>query len=226
MEAFKFLDRAGVSTLTGYRWPLPSGRAPGPWVEAVAVRPCHAGIHACTEAHLAYWIAERLWVVELDGETLPAEHKIVAGRGRLVRRVDSWHSRIRAELAADVAWRSRDLAVSALRAHGHGALADRLASCSSLDDVAALRSAASITIGEDALRDAALLAGDCAFAAAHGKPAEAPFVAACAAGHATTVDGGAESAYRTAFHAERDRQSRWMIERLDVAPRRHGWWRR
>lgn len=229
MEAFKFLDQAGATALTGYRWPLPSGQAPGAWVEAANVRPCYEGIHACTADDLAYWISDHLWVIELDGQIVPGRHKVAAARGRLVRPVERWRDRVLAELAADVAWRSRELATAILRQHDQPGLADRFAACRSLSELAELRPPVMDAMDKRSFVGvAALLAGDCAFLAERGKPAEAPFVAACAAGHAAAGLAGAEPAYRAAFDAERSRQSRWIAERLEPAGRRRHprWWRR
>jgi len=224
MQAFKFLDEDGTTALTGYRWPRPTGRAPGPWVEADAVRPCHEGLHGCSADHLAYWISDQLWLIELDGEPVPGRHKVVARRARLVRRVTTWHRRVRSDLAFDVAWRTRDLAVAALRRDGRTDLGNRLSAARSLGNLAASRSDIADVIGRHSVAAvAALLAGDCGYLAQHGEPAEAPFVAACAAGHvaaSAALAGAAEEAYETAFHAERARQSRWIAERIGVKGQR------
>jgi len=218
VEAFKFLDRTGTAVLTGHAWPLPPGAKPGPWVEAAEVRPCQVGVHACTANDLSYWISEELWVVELDGEIVPGRHKLAARRGRLVRRVDAWRARIAAELATDVAWRSRDLAVDVLHRHGHGGAADRLAACASVRETAALAAGIADTVPEaSAAGTAVLLAADCASFAGGGGAAASPFVAACAAGNAAAGADGAEPVFRAAFHAERSRQSHWIAERLDAA---------
>jgi len=218
VEAFKFLDSTGTSVLTGFRWPLPADGSPGPWVEAAGVRPCRAGVHACAADDLAYWIADHLWVVELAGETAPGRHKVAARRGRLIHRIDAWHLGVQGELAADVTWRSRDLALSALRHVGHHGMADRLAACSSGPDLAAVCAEIAGTVGEaSAVGTAALLAADCASFAAPHESTGAPYAAACAAGHAATMTGGTAAAYQAAFHAERVRQSRWVAQRLDVA---------
>lgn len=40
--------------------------------------------------HLARWICEELWEVELDGEVEARGHELRAPRGRLLRRVEAW----------------------------------------------------------------------------------------------------------------------------------------
>jgi hypothetical protein len=51
---------------------------------------CASGIHACHVAHLPYWLNWELWRVELGGEILEGDTKVVAERGRLVDRIDAW----------------------------------------------------------------------------------------------------------------------------------------
>ncbi len=84
MIAFKFLDEEGVAPFTGFRWPV------GEWVDAGRVDPCRSGIHALRALDLPYWLGPRLWEIELEGEVLEQERKLVAGRGRLLRRRDEW----------------------------------------------------------------------------------------------------------------------------------------
>ena len=117
--AYKFLDRDGGTALSGYRWVLPTGDEPGAWLEVAEVRPCRSGIHACRAGDLAYWLHQELWQVELDGDLTEADRKVVARRGRLVRRVGGWSGGANVELFAWCAWRVRDLAVGALRAESH-----------------------------------------------------------------------------------------------------------
>jgi hypothetical protein len=86
--AYKFLRADGSSVFTGYAWPLPAA-GPGAWVEAPA-DPCRSGIHACRVADLPYWAGRVLYEIELDGELREESTKVVAGRGRLVRRIAAW----------------------------------------------------------------------------------------------------------------------------------------
>ena len=94
MIAYKFLEHDGVSRFTGFQWPLPNG-GPAPWVEAEAVEPCRGGIHACRVTDLPIWIGPELWVIALDGEIVEQERKLVASRGRLVRRLPGWNDDLR-----------------------------------------------------------------------------------------------------------------------------------
>ena len=74
--------------LTGFAWPLPNG-APGDWVEEVEL--CRSGVHACRPGDLSNWLAPVLYEIELDGDVAEAGMKVVAPRGRLVRRIGAWN---------------------------------------------------------------------------------------------------------------------------------------
>ena len=78
-----------VGPFSGFRWPQPPADGPAPWVESQPSR-CASGIHACTPEQLPYWLNWELWRVELDGEIVEGETKLVAERGRLLARVDAW----------------------------------------------------------------------------------------------------------------------------------------
>ena len=114
VKAYKFLagDRSGL--FTRFRWPLPSGDAPGAWVEAEPVSSCRSGVHACRVEQLPYWLAAGLYEVELEGEIVEKPLKVVAARGRLVRRIDAWNDAARAEFAAACGERARELGGAAL----------------------------------------------------------------------------------------------------------------
>jgi hypothetical protein len=86
--AYKFLGTDGTGVFSGFDWPLPSG-APGAWVEA-PLEPCRSGIHACRRSDLPYWAGQVLYEVELDGELLEQAMKVIATRGRLIRRIGAW----------------------------------------------------------------------------------------------------------------------------------------
>ena len=96
---------------TGFAWPLPNG-APGNWVEA-EVELCRSGVHACRSADLSYWLAPVLCEIELDGDVVAAGMKVVAPRGRLVRRIDAWNDETREEYSQMCIVRAGDLAASA-----------------------------------------------------------------------------------------------------------------
>lgn len=84
MIAYKFLAAGAVAPFTGFQW------SEGEWVEADAADPCRRGVHACRTRDLPIWLDDELWEVELDGEVVEQERKVVAARGRLTRRIDGW----------------------------------------------------------------------------------------------------------------------------------------
>jgi hypothetical protein len=91
--AYKWLAADGTGPFSGFRWPLP-GAAPGEWVEA-AVDPCGSGVHACRVRDLPLWAGQLLYEVELDGPLTEEPTKLVAPRGRLLRRIDAWDAQAR-----------------------------------------------------------------------------------------------------------------------------------
>ena len=110
MIACKFLRRDGTSVFTGHRWDLPNGE-PGGWVEA-RVEPCRSGIHACRVADLPLWAGPTLLEIELDGEVTESRSKLVAPRGRLLRRVDAWEDEVRDAYTRMCADRAHELTSS------------------------------------------------------------------------------------------------------------------
>jgi hypothetical protein len=111
MRAYKFLSADGTGMFSGFAWPLPNG-GPGDWVEA-EVELCRRGVHACRHGDLAYWVAPALYEIELDGDVAEAGMKVVAPRGRLLRRVDAWNDETRDEYSQMCIARAGELATSA-----------------------------------------------------------------------------------------------------------------
>ena len=101
MIALKFLDEHGAAPFTGFRWPL------GEWVDAGELNPCRSGIHALRPRDLPYWLGPQLWVMELDGEILEQQRKLVARRGRLVRRRQEWNRELLDAFTVDCLVRTR-----------------------------------------------------------------------------------------------------------------------
>ena len=215
MRAYKFLTDDGYSVFSGATWPLPAGDEPGPWLEA-DVRPCHSGIHACAPSDLAYWLAPALWEIELDGPVVASRHKVVAPRGRLVRRIDEYGTAVR-ELGALAAWRARDRAVELLHREERTDLADALAAIDTIADLEAFGTALPAPLDEvsPGVRSAQM-ATDAAHYAPAGPLQHAPFISACSAGHSAP----AADDFDAAFAAERQFQSDWLAARLDLGATR------
>jgi hypothetical protein len=110
VKAYKFLAADGMGVFSGFAWPLPSD-APGPWVEA-DVAPCRAGIHACRRGDLSYWVAPVLYEIELDGAVVEGATKIVARRGRLVRRIHAWNEQTREDYSQMCVARTAEIAAA------------------------------------------------------------------------------------------------------------------
>jgi hypothetical protein len=112
VRAYKCLTADGAGVFSGFVWPLPSADGPGDWVES-DVEPCRSGIHACRTVDLPYWLTPALFEIELDGTVEEHSVKVVAPRGRLVRRVDGWDGAALRAYAAMCDARARELAASA-----------------------------------------------------------------------------------------------------------------
>jgi hypothetical protein len=99
--ALKFLDQDAAAPFTGFRWPV------GEWIDAHEIAPCRSGIHALRPRDLPYWLGAQLWEIELDGEIVEQDRKLVARRGRLMRRRDEWNPGLLDAFAGDVLVRTR-----------------------------------------------------------------------------------------------------------------------
>lgn len=111
MIAYKFLRPDRTSVFTGFRWELPDDR-PGPWLDA-QVDPCRSGVHASRSSDLPLWVGPRLYEIELAGEIVAGRSKVVAARGRLLRRVDAWDDDLRDAYTRMCADRAHELALGA-----------------------------------------------------------------------------------------------------------------
>ena len=108
MIAYKFLRADGTGVFTRFAWPLPAG-GPGAWVDA-PVEACRSGVHACRLHDLPLWLGRELYEIELDGAVVEERTKVVAERGRLLRRIDGWDDDTRAAFAGACADRARGYA--------------------------------------------------------------------------------------------------------------------
>jgi hypothetical protein len=204
VRAFKFLGADGCAPFTRTPW------RPGEWIETGSAKPCHVGVHGCLPGDLAYWVADELWEVELDGEIVPSRHKLAGTRGRLVQRIDAYPAAY-AELAEVVAWRARDQLVELAGRHGADELARRFAAATTLAELSAARR----DVTDDPyLYTAAALASDTA--SFSDRPREGLFVAACFSGHVAAGAGGDQAAYDEGYAGERAFQSAWLTERLQL----------
>ena len=107
--ALKFLKEGATSPVQRFIWPVPRGSRPGKWVEAQGeLKVCANGIHAVRlDRGALEWLDNpELWVIELGGERFYDEqgHKLVARKGRLIRRIDGWNETNQRLLATDCAY--------------------------------------------------------------------------------------------------------------------------
>jgi hypothetical protein len=107
VRTYKFLTADRLGVFSRFAWPLPNG-GPGAWVES-EVEPCRAGIHACRVDDLPYWLAPALYEIELDGAFQHQGIKVVAPRGRLLRRVGTWNDATRAAFGRMCLTRAHEL---------------------------------------------------------------------------------------------------------------------
>lgn len=111
MIAYKFLRPDGTSVFTGFQWDLPAGGQPGGWVDA-DVDPCRSGIHGCRTTDLPMWVGQVMYEIELAGQIVEQPAKVVASRGRLLRRIDGWEA-VRDTYTRMCADRAHELALGA-----------------------------------------------------------------------------------------------------------------
>jgi len=204
--AYKFLRAGRIGPFSGALW-AESGEveAPGP-LEA-----CRNGVHACRIDDLAYWLDDELWEIELLGEIVEERLKLLARRGRLARRIDSWDDGTRRAFAE---WCLRRVAAhSAAEARDAGleAEADALQHASSPDEVAAAADAAVDAAQRTGAANAERLASYAADAV-EWTTALPPSGVAYVAGHAADSRSRADSS--DAFAAERALQAKWLAEHL------------
>jgi hypothetical protein len=103
--ALKFLREGGVGTHSGFQWPLPNGK-PGKWVKVTGtLEACENGIHAALPHQAMSWFHAECYVIELGGKVIDSGDKLVARKGRLIRRVDEWNDTTARLFTADCAER-------------------------------------------------------------------------------------------------------------------------
>jgi hypothetical protein len=99
--AYKFLAAGSIGPFTGFQW------EPGTWLDAAPADLCQGGIHACRVRDLPIWLDEELWEIELDGEVVVGDRKLVATRARLTNRIERWTPEVAREFGRSCARRTR-----------------------------------------------------------------------------------------------------------------------
>jgi hypothetical protein len=157
-------------------------------------------------------MSAQLWEIELAGPIVVQGPKMVARRGRLIRRIDTWPD-LGPQLAEWAVWRVRGHAVAVLTAAGSSDTGADLASAESLHDLASAAagfdvdptSAEGVAIAQvtDSVEDVS-------------NPIFACWDAARAAGHRASAVDRSINSYKRAFAAERILQSQWIADRLQL----------
>jgi hypothetical protein len=200
--AFKFLRAGAVGPFTRFRW------SPGVWVEAPRARDGF-GVHACRDSDLAWWISDELWHVELDGEVEERATQIEAPRGRLLDRVERWDADGRWEFGLACVFQARDVAAASLRELRFPEVAEHLEAARTLDELAQTTQSMQAPPGFAGEMFGYARYASVAYSLAKNA-AEVSFMASVA----TAAARGAPAAFDT----EKRRQSRWLTERLALAP--------
>lgn len=216
MTRFKFLARGATGPFSGWAWPPPAALdRPGDWADVPAdLDPCRTGLHLCRVEDLPYWLNEELYTVEVAGPVVEHESFVLAHRARLSRRVDAWRRESAHRFSCDCAWRVRDLTAGMLRADGRVTEADRLAECTTMEDLGQVAKQTVNGGAESTARFVGYAVDAASFAAGvrtnggwAASSATTAFVAAMAARVAAGPDRGP-----TASAAERSVQAAWLAD--------------
>lgn len=194
------------------QWP-----EPGVWTDPIRrVIPCVNGYHVCRLSDLVSWLGPHIWTVEVRGEHIDDENKVVVGQARLVEHIDTWNDRTARLFAADCAEHVLPLyereirgddrpraAIRAARAYGRGEISE--------EELAVARSAAQDAVRHARWDTAGVAAWDATWAAAHAASWTFDWRSAqhvtCAAAQAADWHAGHDVDGRDAEH-------RWQTTRL------------
>ena len=198
------------------------------------LEPGSNGVHALRTRHLVDWIDDELWLIELADDVEEIDDMLVARRGRLLRRIQSWDQEAAREFGENCIWRARDLAAESL---GRAGLERERAALQTADGLGSLqaRAAAEARSVTGAAADALVYLADAVqvsrggwFETYVGHPgAEATatpgaiaanigFVVATAAGSVAADAAGRPDAFDDGWDAERQRQLAWLTQRLEL----------
>jgi hypothetical protein len=208
VKAYKFLGAGRLGAFSGFAWPE------GEWVESDGPPvTCRSGIHACLPEHLAYWIMDELWEIELDGDVYETPLKVVARRGRLLAPVATWDDGARSDFIAEGVRRTSRYAALELREVAlvaEAALLEEAATVAELGDHANAVGDAAAAAGEGDAADLAGYVADAVEYASQGDVVGPAFIAAHAA------DVHAPVGVDDPFAAERASQGLWLAQRLGL----------
>lgn len=194
---YKAFAADGRTLHTRDPWPLPKGKRPGKWLPPINnIEPCKRGYHVMTADQLCYWPGWSLYEVEVKGDIIEGDEKVVVSQARLLRRVN-WNEKKLYLWLSDVA----ELALS------HAKVTDTR----STEAVQALRDLAAGKIDKEKLDTAANAAMSAAYAAAAMSAAYAAYAAASMVA-ADAAAYAAKAAFYAAYAAAANRK--WQTDRM------------
>jgi hypothetical protein len=203
----KALNTGRISPYQSKRWDAPNGK-PGGWMTSTGkLVHCRNGVHVCRGPQILGWMAAELYVVEIDGEVLEADDKIVCRRARLVEQLN-WNPRVACAFAVDCATR----VLPFFENNRPGDDRPRKALEAAITWVEKPAAYAANAAANDAANDAnAAYAADAANDAAYAADANAANAAAYAANAAAYAAYAANAA---AYAANADAERDWQYTRL------------
>ena len=236
MKLYKSLAENGFCCHGGTgQWSLPNGKKPGAWMpKLVDLNPCHRGYHVLREQDLLVFVGPALFEVEVRGEKIICDDKVVVAEARLVRHVPGWTHQNLVIFACDCAERVLSIfektlpddkrtraAIEAARkwaAEPTDANARAARAAAEEETAAWAARAAEARAAEAAARAAAAAAwAAAAWAAARAAAAAARAAAAGAAAEEETAAEAAAWAARAAARAAeaaRAKERKWQIKHL------------
>ena len=208
---YKFLKKGGFAThVNNFQYELPSKRPygkiwkPGKWMPIIEgdLEKCANGYHVCREKDLLDWIHEECYVVEVRGDIVEFEDKVIARQVRLLRKL-KWDDRSSRLFACDCA--ERVLYLYEKDYPGDSRVRDCIETARQFarGEVAAEKMAAARAAAWAAAWDAARAA---AWAAAWDAAWDAARAAAWDAARAAARDAARDAAW--------DAEKQWQIEKI------------
>src|SRR5574343_1845273 len=108
MKYYKFLDGTKSSIrdfdYSGY---LPKGKRPGKWLPKIkgSLELCENGYHVCRPNDCIEWLAADCYEVEIRGDFISGDDKVVSIQMRLLRKIKTWNEKSARLFAGDCAER-------------------------------------------------------------------------------------------------------------------------
>jgi hypothetical protein len=199
--------------LSGFVLPTPKDGEQGAWVNT-ATAPGET-LRGCKVGDLPYWLDDELWNIELAGTLVERGHLILAGRARLLSRIDTWVDQLAWEFVATCARRVVQRAAAALRDAGRADAAASLEEAGDLEELELAANAAADQPGH-AQTLAGYVADVCFYARDAGVPARGACVAAKMSAYAVAATVEDVHGFDERLANERAWQAAWLVDRLGL----------